>query len=144
MMEVSQGLLYTLANTVHRRPAPSALMRCQLCTARRLARPWGTVVGRNTTIRRHNGIVVRAEAAEASEAPAHKSGEAWFQHMKAEFDPVSSAPPTTAVLDFEKPLVELDRRIREVRVVVDPIATFFLRAGCVHERGRYTPQLREH
>jgi hypothetical protein len=74
-----------------------------------------------------NGLRVRAEAAEASEAAAHKSGEAWFQHMKAEFDPVSSAPPTTAVLDFEKPLVELDRRIREVRRIVDPIG-----ADCFH------------
>jgi hypothetical protein len=34
--------------------------------------------------------------------------------MKAEFDPMHSAPAATAVLDFEKPLVELDRRIREV------------------------------
>lgn len=57
-------------------------------------------------------MVVRAEG--ESDEPAHKAGDAWFKHMKSEFDPVSSAPPATAVLDFEKPLVELDRRIREV------------------------------
>lgn len=78
---------------------------------------------RNAHVPRPTTVASAAsEAAEASEAPAHKDASEWYAHMKAEFDPISSAPPTTAVLDFEKPLVELDRRIREVRSVVDPIA----------------------
>ena len=46
------------------------------------------------------------------------TGTEWLQKMKDEFGPISSAPAATAVLDFEKPLVELDRRIREVRFVL--------------------------
>lgn len=93
-------------------------MRCQLLASS--ARKPFAHGARNAHINR-NVVVARAEAAEASEAPAHKDASEWYAHMKAEFDPVSSAPPTTAVLDFEKPLVELDRRIREVRSIVDPI-----------------------
>jgi hypothetical protein len=102
----------------------SANMRCQLLASssrKPFACPHGAT--RNTHINR-TVVAARAEAAEVSEAPdaaAHKSASEWYAHMKAEFGPVSSAPPTTAVLDFEKPLVELDRRIREVRSIVDPI-----------------------
>lgn len=93
----------------------STNMRCQAAR-----KPFANGAARNSKFRR-NVVVARAEAAEASEVPAHKDASEWYAHMKAEFDPVSSAPPTTAVLDFEKPLVELDRRIREVRSIVDPI-----------------------
>ena len=92
-------------------------MRCQLASRK----PFGNSAARNSHFNRHV-VVARAEAAEASDTPAHKDASEWYAHLKAEFDPVSSAPPTTAVLDFEKPLVELDRRIREVRSIVDPIA----------------------
>lgn len=87
-------------------------MKCPSCTPNRTtrARLWN----RPRNGLRRARLVVRAESSESDE-PAHKPGEAWFNHMKCEFDPVSSAPPATAVLDFEKPLVELDRRIREVR-----------------------------
>jgi hypothetical protein len=36
--------------------------------------------------------------------------------MKQEFGPIKHAPSSIAVLDFEKPLVELDKRIQEVRI----------------------------
>lgn len=92
-------------------------MRCQLA----VRKPFANGAARNSHFNRHV-VVARAEASETSDAPAHKDASEWYAHMKAEFDPVTSAPPTTAVLDFEKPLVELDRRIREVRSIVDPIA----------------------
>jgi hypothetical protein len=88
-------------------------------------KPYGCSHGATRHAHFRRSVVVRAEvqeASEASDAAAHKSASEWYSHMKAEFGPVSSAPPTTAVLDFEKPLVELDRRIREVRSIVDPIA----------------------
>lgn len=36
--------------------------------------------------------------------------------LLARFNPISEKASNTAVLDFEKPLVELDHKIREVRV----------------------------
>lgn len=90
----------------------SCNMRCPACTPRLNTRVFPTVRNVFRLRARHAHLVVRAEA--ESDEPAHKTGDAWFKHMKSEFDPVSSAPPATAVLDFEKPLVELDRRIREV------------------------------
>lgn len=49
-------------------------------------------------------------------APDMAPGKEWFDDMKAEFGPIRHAPASTAVLDFEKSLVELDRRILEVRL----------------------------
>lgn len=92
-------------------------MRCPACTPSLATRLYPTVRNIPRPRGRHARVVVRAEG--ESDEPAHKAGDAWFKHLKSEFDPVSSAPPATAVLDFEKPLVELDRRIREVRQVAE-------------------------
>ncbi|RMZ55871.1 hypothetical protein APUTEX25_003837, partial [Auxenochlorella protothecoides] len=43
----------------------------------------------------------------------------WFQMLLARFNPISEKASNTAVLDFEKPLVELDHKIREVRKVAE-------------------------
>jgi len=42
-------------------------------------------------------------------------GREWLQSILAKFGPITETPGTTAVLDFEKPLLELDNRITEVR-----------------------------
>lgn len=38
----------------------------------------------------------------------------WFQNILSRFGPITGSPQITTVLDFEKPLVELDNRIKEV------------------------------
>ncbi len=42
-----------------------------------------------------------------------RGGREWMQTMLARFGPLAEKPENTAVLDFEKPLVELDNRIKE-------------------------------
>lgn len=39
----------------------------------------------------------------------------WLQDLVAKFGPVTERADNTTVLDFERPLAELDSRIREVR-----------------------------
>ena len=40
----------------------------------------------------------------------------WLQGLVAKFGPVTERADNTTVLDFERPLAELDSRIREVRL----------------------------
>ena len=40
----------------------------------------------------------------------------WLQDLVAKFGPVTERADNTTVLDFERPLAELDSRIREVRL----------------------------
>jgi acetyl-CoA carboxylase carboxyl transferase subunit alpha len=47
------------------------------------------------------------------------SGREWFQSILSRFGPVREKASNTTVLDFEKPLVELDNRIKEVRSVAE-------------------------
>ena len=42
-------------------------------------------------------------------------GREWLHSLLSRFGPITEKPNNTAVLDFEKPLVELDNRIKEVR-----------------------------
>ena len=43
-----------------------------------------------------------------------KGGKEWLQSIFSRFGPVKEKASNTTVLDFEKPLVELDNRIKEV------------------------------
>lgn len=43
-----------------------------------------------------------------------RGGREWMQTMLSRFGPIAEKAENTAVLDFEKPLVELDNRIKEV------------------------------
>ena len=45
-----------------------------------------------------------------------QGGHEWLQTILSRFGPVKERASNTTVLDFEKPLVELDNRIKEVRV----------------------------
>ena len=42
----------------------------------------------------------------------------WLQDLVAKFGPLTERADNTTVLDFERPLAELDSRIREVRYFV--------------------------
>ena len=48
-----------------------------------------------------------------------RGGREWLQSFFSKFGPVQKKSENLAVLDFEKPLVELDMRILEVRKVAE-------------------------
>ena len=58
----------------------------------------------------------RATRLAASQGSSHnpKGGREWLQTLLSRFGPMTERASNTAVLDFEKPLVELDNRIKEV------------------------------
>ena len=45
---------------------------------------------------------------------ARRGGREWLQNLLSKFGPMTEKAENTHVLDFEKPLVELDNRIKEV------------------------------
>ena len=48
-----------------------------------------------------------------------QGGREWLQSILSRFGPIREKASNTTVLDFEKPLVELDNRIKEVRTVAE-------------------------
>lgn len=46
----------------------------------------------------------------------NNGGRAWFETILSRFGPLKEKPEAPATLDFEKPLLELDKRIKEVLV----------------------------
>ncbi|PRW39371.1 CTP-phosphoethanolamine cytidylyltransferase isoform A [Chlorella sorokiniana] len=53
------------------------------------------------------------------EGGVRQGGREWLQSILSRFGPVKEKASNTTVLDFEKPLVELDNRIKEVRQVAE-------------------------
>ena len=51
------------------------------------------------------------------EEGARRGNVEWLQTILSRFGPMTDRPQNQFVLDFEKPLVELDNRIREVRIL---------------------------
>lgn len=49
--------------------------------------------------------------------PRNTGGREWLQQILSKFGPMTDRSPNTFVLDFEKPLVELDNRIKEVTCI---------------------------
>ena len=49
-----------------------------------------------------------------------RGGREWLQTLLSRFGPLTDKAPNRLVLDFEKPLVELDNRIKEVKPSVCP------------------------
>ena len=49
---------------------------------------------------------------------ARRGGREWLQNLLSKFGPMTEKAENTHVLDFEKPLVELDNRIKEVRTTL--------------------------
>ena len=58
---------------------------------------------------------VRVRAASSGGSHNPKGGREWLQTLLSRFGPMTERAQNTTVLDFEKPLVELDNRIKEVR-----------------------------
>jgi hypothetical protein len=75
-------------------------------------------------IRRGDAANVRAQAKSKKTSPdppdipkdesRRQGGREWLQQLLSKFGPITEKAENTHVLDFEKPLVELDNRIKEV------------------------------
>ena len=66
-------------------------------------------------------VVAQAKSKKASADPPdipkeenRRGGREWLQQLLSKFGPITEKAENTHVLDFEKPLVELDNRIKEV------------------------------
>ena len=71
---------------------------------------------------RASRLAVQAAKGKSGELPPdvpksrdRQGGKEWLQSILSRFGPVKEKASNTTVLDFEKPLVELDNRIKEVR-----------------------------
>ncbi len=94
------------------------------CTSSRPARfgvheskALGRVLGVDHHRRRHAAVLPapRALGRLPPDAPdVRPGGREWLGMLLSRFGPVREKAQTTAVLEFEKPLIELDKRIKEV------------------------------
>lgn len=70
---------------------------------------------------RSRSIVAQAQKGQPDppDAPRdeRRGGREWLQTLLSRFGPITQKAENTAVLDFEKPLVELDNRIKEVKPI---------------------------
>lgn len=82
-----------------------------------LARP-AALRSRKICRRRGRVCAERKRQSPFADVPKEKrrggGGREWFQQLLSKFGPMTDRSPNTFVLDFEKPLVELDNRIKEV------------------------------
>ena len=84
------------------------------------AQPWQTCRAYGS---RRGACSIRAQAKNKKTNPdppdipkeeARRGGREWLQNLLSKFGPMTEKAENTHVLDFEKPLVELDNRIKEV------------------------------
>lgn len=70
---------------------------------------------------RKMSVVARAGAdpPDVPKRDGRQGGREWLQSILSRFGPVKEKASNTTILDFEKPLVELDNRIKEVRTVAE-------------------------
>ena len=61
--------------------------------------------------------LVQRRAVASRAIPVHKEGLDWLETLLSRFGPVKGRAAQVATLDFEKPLQELDKRIKDVRVL---------------------------
>lgn len=73
----------------------------------------------------HQPVLVQAKGArDPPDTPKEQTpsvGREWLQTLLSRFGPITEKAQNTAVLDFEKPLVELDNRIKEVRKLLSSL-----------------------
>lgn len=78
-------------------------------------------------LRRGEACSVRAQAKSKKTNPDppdtpkvdnRRGGREWLQQLLSKFGPITEKAMNTHVLDFEKPLVELDNRIKEVYILL--------------------------
>lgn len=82
-------------------------MRANVAFTPGRAQPLHTVRGRHAS----RSCVCRVHESPKQE---RRGGREWLHTMLSRFDPIAEKGENTAVLDFEKPLAELDSRIKEV------------------------------
>ena len=63
----------------------------------------------------NNSSRLVARASESERSAFLQQGRAWLDSLLHRFSPMSQRADQVSVLDFEKPLLELDKRIKEVR-----------------------------
>ena len=100
-------------------------------SSRKFSEQVGKPAMRNTGLRSALGphrkaFSVNAQAANKGTPPdvpkprgQPQGGKEWLQTILSRFGPVKEKASNTTVLDFEKPLVELDNRIKEVGYILD-------------------------
>ena len=90
-------------------PAPGRVQCQNLQRSKQLARP--------RTRNDPSAIRAAAQGRDPPDTPKadRRGGREWLQTLLSRFGPITEKAVNTAVLDFEKPLVELDNRINEVR-----------------------------
>ena len=92
-------------------------MHSQLYSSRQLCNPCRPC----KRVCRRQLVSIRAQANPRNppDAPpgrddVRRGGREWLQSLLSRFGPITEKSQNTAILDFEKPLVELDNRIKEV------------------------------
>jgi acetyl-CoA carboxylase carboxyl transferase subunit alpha len=77
-------------------------------------------VGSPAALSQRTHIIASAEPPDVPKSrDGRQGGREWLQSILSRFGPVREKASNTTVLDFEKPLVELDNRIKEVRTVAE-------------------------
>ena len=97
----------------HFQPPPGLRQRAQRLRQRPL-QPLLPASRRNWhSGRAERGLSLRT-AAESGFGLTRQAGRDWLQNMLSRFGPMNDRASNAHVLDFERPLVELDNRIKEV------------------------------
>ena len=60
-------------------------------------------------------VILRAQKDPPDAPKGPSGGREWLQTLLSRFGPMTEKAQNTTILDFEKPLVELDNRIKEAR-----------------------------
>lgn len=159
LVSSGQGLPLAVNRPAERKPRSALLLFCNQCPYRHSSVPhrpsW---FARNSGIqlqtsrvspvnlgRRCDSLVVQAQKGQPDppDAPREerRGGREWLQTLLSRFGPITQKAENTAVLDFEKPLVELDNRIKEVNLVLwlssTPSLSRQVSLNVLHVRNRY-------
>lgn len=81
-----------------------------LCSGQHIARPLPPTVTRRSNIKTVRCSVFSKKNA----AAAQQVGKEWLETILSRFGPATDKAQNITTLDFEKPLLELDKRIKEV------------------------------
>lgn len=82
-----------------------------LCSGQRATRPVPAAVTNRPAVRSVRCSVFTKKNA----AAAQQVGKEWLETILSRFGPATDKAQNITTLDFEKPLLELDKRIKEVR-----------------------------
>lgn len=120
---------------VPRGPSVGKVSECGQLNAARVG------AARSMPIAKRKSLAVTAQAMGKADPPdvpksrdGPQGGREWLQSILSRFGPVREKASNTTVLDFEKPLVELDNRIKEVSHLttlwVTSLSNVLVHQGC--------------